>query len=52
MKGMEDGYDPHHKDVSWLTAKSWRNVSQASIARCLLKARILPAAVGADLNNQ
>lgn len=51
MKGMEEGYDPHMLDVTRLTAKSWNTVTQASVARCWVKAKILPAAVEADINN-
>lgn len=52
MKGMEDGYNPHLRNVSRLTPKSWRIVSQASVSRCWVKTMILPTAVEADLNNQ
>lgn len=49
---MKDSRDPRLNDVSRLTAECWRNVSQASIARSWVKAKIMPAAVKAALNNQ
>ena len=51
MKGLDEGHDPHMLDVSEIVARSWENVSERTIARCWIKAHILPMHRQADLVN-
>ena len=51
MKGLSEGQDPHMLDVSELVARTWEKVSERTIARCWMKASILPVGVHAYLVN-
>eukprot|EP00171_Calliarthron_tuberculosum_P003380 IDg3380t1 len=42
MKGLDEGYDPNMLDVCDLIFEAWEDVSERTLARCWLKADILP----------
>lgn len=41
-KGLDEGHDPHMLDVCELLYEAWESISEKCIARCWLKADILP----------
>ena len=52
MKGLEEGYDPHMLDVARLSDLSWSQVTEETIARCWVKAKVLPEGAQAELQNK
>ena len=50
MRGVREGYDPHILDVATPAKEAWENVSQMTLARCWMKASILPAGHSAGIN--
>ena len=51
MRGLDEGYDPHMLDVADLVKQAWEGVSEKTIARCWVKADILPRAVQGELQS-
>lgn len=51
MKGIDEGHDPHLLDVSKMVEESWSNVSQSTIARCWVKANVLPLPHACDITS-
>eukprot|EP00171_Calliarthron_tuberculosum_P022414 IDg22414t1 len=52
MKGMEEGYDPHMLDVARISDRSWDDVTEDTLARCWIKANVLPEVHQADIRNK
>jgi hypothetical protein len=50
--GLAEGHDPHVLDVADMALLAWKDVQQESIARCWLKANILPPMMQAALSNE
>ena len=44
-RGLDEGYDPHMLDATELVGEAWEKISVATIARCWIKAKILPTEV-------
>jgi hypothetical protein len=51
MMGLAEGYDPHLLDAMELAKASWAALEEGSVARCWLKADILPPAMQAELKS-
>ena len=49
MKVISEGHDPHTLDVSELVSRTWKMVSESTIARCWIKTGILPVTAQAEL---
>ena len=41
-KGLDEGFDPHMLDVSDILCTAWSKITVKTIARCWIKADILP----------
>ncbi|CAM9967348.1 unnamed protein product, partial [Phaeothamnion confervicola] len=49
--GLAEGYDPHLLDAMELMKAAWGAMEEGSVARCWLKADILPLAMQAELQS-
>ena len=51
MRGLDEEYCPHMLDVADLVKQAWEGMSEKTIARCWIKADILPRAVQEELQS-
>lgn len=52
MRGLNEGHDPHMLNVAQLVKQAWDEIPERTIARCWVKADILPHAVESTLEAQ
>lgn len=46
---MHEGFDPHLQDVANMVKERWDNLSDRTISRCWVRAKILPVPMDADI---
>lgn len=47
LKGLDEGHSPHMSDVCEMIYEAWKDISEKTVARCWVKADILPRGVQA-----